>query len=115
MGTSEEAFHFVDLFAGLGGFHVALEELDGLGVFAAEREPKLKALYKVNFGIDAWGDLNELSSDEIIAFSVPDHHVLTAGGLPPLKWSFAMFRKTAETHGQQATQAGRDCHEVAAG
>lgn len=79
MGTSEEAFHFVDLFAGLGGFHVALEELGGRGVFAAEREPKLKALYKVNFGIDAWGDLNELSSDEIIALNVPDHHVLTAG------------------------------------
>lgn len=79
MGTSNEAFRFVDLFAGLGGFHVALDELEGRGVFAAEREPKLRALYKVNFGIDAWGDLNELSSDEIIALNVPDHHVLTAG------------------------------------
>lgn len=79
MGTSNEAFRFVDLFAGLGGFHVALDELEGRGVFAAEREPKLKALYKVNFGVDAWGDLNELGSDEIIALNVPDHHVLTAG------------------------------------
>ncbi len=79
MGTSKEAFRFVDLFAGLGGFHVALDELEGRGVFAAEREPKLKALYKVNFGVDAWGDLNELNSDEIIAINVPDHHVLTAG------------------------------------
>lgn len=79
MGTSNEAFRFVDLFAGLGGFHVALDELEGRGVFAAEREPKLNALYKVNFGVDAWGDLNELSSDEIIAINVPDHHVLTAG------------------------------------
>ena len=34
---------------------------------------------------------------------------------PPLKWSSAMFRKTEETHGQQATKAGRDCHEVMAG
>nr|WP_279391718.1 KilA-N domain-containing protein [Shimia aestuarii] len=34
---------------------------------------------------------------------------------PPLKWSSAMFRKTEETHGQQATEAGRDCHEVKAG
>jgi putative transposase len=25
-------------------------------------------------------------------------------GLPPLKWSSAMFRKTEETHGQQATK-----------
>ncbi|MBO9429544.1 DNA (cytosine-5-)-methyltransferase [Sulfitobacter sp. R18_1] len=79
MGTSKEAFRFVDLFAGLGGFHVALDELEGRAVFAAEREPKLKALYKVNFGVDAWGDLNELSSDEIIALSVPDHDILTAG------------------------------------
>ena len=31
-------------------------------------------------------------------------------GLPPLKWSFAMFRKTEEDHGQQAPKAGRDCH-----
>ncbi len=36
-------------------------------------------------------------------------------GLPPLKWSSAMFRKTEETHGQQATKARRDCHEVTAG
>ncbi len=36
-------------------------------------------------------------------------------GPPPQKWSSAMFRKTEETHGQQATEAGRDCHEVAAG
>ena len=79
MGTSSEAFRFVDLFAGLGGFHVALDELKGRGVFAAEWQPTLNALYKVNFGIDAWGDLNELSSDEIIARRVPDHHVLTAG------------------------------------
>lgn len=79
MGAISEAFRFVDLFAGLGGFHVALDELGGRGVFAAEWEPSLKALYKVNFGIDAWGDLNDLSSDKIIARSVPDHHVLTAG------------------------------------
>lgn len=79
METNKEAFRFVDLFAGLGGFHVALDELNGRGVFAAEREPKLKALYKVNFGVDPWGDLNELSSDEVIALNVPDHHVLTAG------------------------------------
>lgn len=79
MGISSEAFRFVDLFAGLGGFHVALQELEGRGVFAAEWQPTLRTLYKVNFGIDAWGDLNELSSDEIIAQSVPDHHVLTAG------------------------------------
>lgn len=39
------AFRFIDLFAGLGGFHVALQELNGEGVFAAEWEPTLNALY----------------------------------------------------------------------
>lgn len=79
METDSETFRFVDLFAGLGGFHVAFDELRGRGVFAAEWEPTLKDLYKVNFGIEAWGDLNELSSDEIIARNVPDHQVLAAG------------------------------------
>lgn len=79
MATSSEAFLFVDLFAGLGGFHVALGELEGRGVFAAEWDPTLQALYKVNFGIEPWGDLNDLSSDELITRAVPDHDVLTAG------------------------------------
>ncbi|MEM8581703.1 MAG: hypothetical protein AAGF50_10960 [Pseudomonadota bacterium] len=38
-----------------------------------------------------------------------------SSGLPPLKWSSAMFRKTEETNGQQATETRRDCHEVTAG
>ena len=45
VGTNSETFRFVDLFAGLGGFHVALDELGGRGVFAADWEPTLKALY----------------------------------------------------------------------
>lgn len=73
------AFRFVDLFAGLGGFHVALRNLGGEGVFAAEWECALNTLYKVNFGIEAWGNLNDLSSDDIISRNVPDHDVLTAG------------------------------------
>ena len=41
--------------------------------------------------------------------------VINDTGLPPLKWSSAMFRKTEEDHGEQAPEARRDCHEVAAG
>lgn len=74
-----QRFKFVDLFAGLGGFHVALESLGGEGVFAAEWEPTLNALYTHNFKIDAWADINQLSTDDIIRAEVPEHHVLTAG------------------------------------
>lgn len=73
------AFRFVDLFAGLGGFHRALEALRGEVVFAAEWEPTLNALYEKNYGLRPWLDVNDLDSDETIAREVPDHEVLAAG------------------------------------
>jgi len=79
MAGQPHYFRFVDLFAGLGGFHVALRELGGEAVFAAEWEPGLNALYEINFGIAPWSDVNELDTDEVIAQHVPDHEVLTAG------------------------------------
>lgn len=79
MASTASTFEFVDLFAGLGGFHVALESLGGKGVFAAEWEPTLNALYKTNFGIQPWSDINDLESDADIEREVPDHDVLTAG------------------------------------
>ncbi|MEU1972861.1 DNA (cytosine-5-)-methyltransferase [Microbacterium sp. NPDC019599] len=67
-------FRFVDLFAGLGGFHVALAELGGQGVFAAEWVRPLADLYRENFGVTPAGDINSVNPSEI-----PDHDVLTAG------------------------------------
>jgi DNA (cytosine-5)-methyltransferase 1 len=72
-------FRFVDLFAGLGGFHKALEGLGGRAVFAAEWEPKLNALYERNYRLRPWADINALDSDSTIAREVPDHEVLAAG------------------------------------
>ena len=79
MSDSSAAFRFVDLFAGLGGFHRALEGLHGEAVFAAEWEPKLNVLYEHNYGLRPWSDINDLDSDEKIAREVPDHEVLAAG------------------------------------
>lgn len=67
-------FRFVDLFAGLGGFHVALRELGGEAVFAAEWVPELASLYEANFGLTPAGDINAVDVEQI-----PDHEVLTAG------------------------------------
>ncbi|BBZ08936.1 hypothetical protein MDOR_31050 [Mycolicibacterium doricum] len=79
MHKAKAAFRFIDLFAGLGGFHVALRDLGGEGVFAAEWEPTLNALYATNFGLAAWMDINELESATTIRAEIPDHDVLTAG------------------------------------
>lgn len=87
MGVSHEVggtaapspFEFIDLFSGLGGFHVALNELGGEAVFAAEWEPTLNKLYTDNYGLPAWSDLNDLASDDDIRREVPNHAVLAAG------------------------------------
>lgn len=80
MAEEKPSFDFIDLFAGLGGFHVALQSLGGRGVFAAEWEPTLNELYAKNFPTaTVWSDVNELDTPELISERVPDHQVLTAG------------------------------------
>ena len=65
---------FIDLFAGLGGFHLALKELDHRCVFACEANEDLSALYEKNFGLRPFGDIRELD-----LLSLPAHDVLCAG------------------------------------
>lgn len=64
---------FIDLFAGLGGFHLALARLRHECVFASELDPELAELYKKNFDIEPSGDIR-------LAFrNVPAHDILCAG------------------------------------
>jgi DNA (cytosine-5)-methyltransferase 1 len=65
---------FIDLFAGLGGFHVALRRLGHECVFASEIDSVLQALYSKNFGLNAHGDIRLVPISEI-----PKHHILCAG------------------------------------
>lgn len=64
---------FIDLFAGLGGFHQALERLGHTCVFASELNPALAELYEKNFGIRPHGDIREAYAE------VPEHDILCAG------------------------------------
>jgi DNA (cytosine-5)-methyltransferase 1 len=65
---------FIDLFAGLGGFHVALRRLGHECVFASEIEPHLQSLYVKNFGTNACGDIRDVPVTDI-----PKHEILCAG------------------------------------
>lgn len=97
-----ERFDFIDLFAGLGGFHVALEDLGGRGVFAAEWEPGLNRLYSQNFPDTAvWSDVNDLDGRAAIIQHVPDHDVLAAG------FPCQPFSKAGEQLGFEHTLQGR--------
>lgn len=49
MKTNKHTYTFIDLFAGLGGFHIALESLGCKCVFTSELKEDLRQLYKLNF------------------------------------------------------------------
>jgi DNA (cytosine-5)-methyltransferase 1 len=70
---------FIDLFAGLGGFHKALHELGHECVFASELDPVLRDTYKKNWGkdINIHGDIRKIVKDSIDL--IPDHDILCAG------------------------------------
>ncbi len=70
---------FIDLFAGLGGFHKAMHELGHECVFASELDPVLRDTYKKNWGknINIHGDIKKIVKDDIDL--IPDHDILCAG------------------------------------
>lgn len=68
------SLRFIDLFAGLGGFHLALSQLGHTCVFASELNPELAALYERNFGLLPAGDIRKVQLKDI-----PSHDILCAG------------------------------------
>lgn len=65
---------FIDLFAGLGGFHQALASRGAECVFASELNSALANIYEANFGFRPAGDIRAVDPS-----SIPDHDVLCAG------------------------------------
>ncbi len=61
---------FVDLFAGLGGFHVALEKLGHECVFASEKKENLALLYEENFSIPVNRDITKVEICDIPTFDI---------------------------------------------
>lgn len=52
-------FKFIDLFAGIGGFRIALQNLGGKCVFTSEWDENAKKTYKANFGETPFGDITK--------------------------------------------------------
>ena len=71
------AFRFIDLFAGVGGFHAALSALGGECVYAVEVIRRRRAVYQRNWGIDPLGDITKDANEDVM--NVPAHEVLAAG------------------------------------
>lgn len=70
----ENKFKFIDLFAGIGAFHIAMESLGGECVFASEIDKYAIETYAENFNIDSNNDIIKTKAEDI-----PKHDVLCAG------------------------------------
>lgn len=76
-------FSFVDLFAGIGGFRLALQGNGGRCLFTSEIDPAAKVVYERNFGVYPYGDIRQFTGkdldDEELDRRIPEHDVLAAG------------------------------------
>lgn len=86
---SKTRYTFIDLFAGLGGFHLALESLGCNCVFASEIKEDLQKLYTINFkGTKIMGDITKIDP----ALDIPNHSII-CGGFPCQPFSQAGKRQ----------------------
>lgn len=73
-GNDALPFTFVDLFAGIGGMRLGLQQAGGRCVFSCEWDRYCQKTYRAWFGETPAGDIRTIRPDE-----VPDHDVLAAG------------------------------------
>lgn len=78
-------FTFIDLFAGIGGFRIALEELGGKCVFSSEWDRHAKETYFQNYGEVPFGDITKFTKTDKNGYlptkNVPNHDIM-CGGFP---------------------------------
>jgi len=97
---------FIDLFAGIGGFHYGLHDLGLQCVFASELDRKARETYKHNFKQISpqlfTGETQPLFNQDITQQDfnlIPDHDVL-CGGFPCQPFSIAGYRKGLKDQGR---------------
>lgn len=83
-------YTFIDLFAGIGGFHFALSSVGAQCVFASEWDIHASETYFKNFDLQPHGDITKITAEEI-----PSHDIL-CGGFPCQAFSISGKQKGFE-------------------
>lgn len=82
-------FTFIDLFAGIGGFRMAMQNLGGKCVFSSEWDAQAQKTYLLNYGEVPFGDITKESTKAYI----PDNFDVLCGGFPCQAFSLAGKRR----------------------
>ena len=69
--NKDEKFTFIDLFAGIGGFRMALQNCGGECVFSSEWDEAAKQTYFANYGEVPFGDITKINVEDIPEYGVP--------------------------------------------
>jgi DNA (cytosine-5)-methyltransferase 1 len=89
-------FKFIDLFAGIGGFRLALQNVGGKCVFTSEWNNEAQKTYRENFGEIPFGDITKERNKNYI----PDKFDILCAGFPCQAFSIAGYQKGfADTRG----------------
>lgn len=78
-------FTFIDLFAGIGGFRLAFQNLGGQCVYSSEWDAQAQKTYFANYGDVPFGDI---TSERTKSF-IPDNFDILCGGFPCQAFSLA--------------------------
>lgn len=78
-------FKFIDLFAGIGGFRMAMQNLGGKCVFTSEWDENAKKTYRANYGETPFGDITKERTKNYI----PDNFDVLCAGFPCQAFSIA--------------------------
>ena len=69
-----KGYNFIDLFCGIGGFHLALSSFGAKCVFASDIDENARKIYKKNLKLEPRGDIIKIKNKDI-----PAHDILCAG------------------------------------
>jgi DNA (cytosine-5)-methyltransferase 1 len=84
-GPANPKFTFIDLFAGIGGFRMALQNLGGQCVFSSEWDAQAQKTYFANYGEVPFGDI---TSEQTKSF-IPNGFDILCAGFPCQAFSLA--------------------------
>jgi DNA (cytosine-5)-methyltransferase 1 len=66
--------NYIDLFSGIGGFHLAMNKYNGKCVFSAEINKPAVSTYQKNFNMDSYNDVTKIKPEDL-----PDYDLMCAG------------------------------------